>query len=202
MPRIEALLRPEREGRRHRPSRLRAIAVSLGPGSFTSLRIGVATAKALAHTWNVDAIGVPTAHAIADGLSDLPEGALVCAVTVARKGHLYAAFVERSPDGRWRDAIECRVYTIETLTEHLAAGDRIVLLCGEAAPEYAASLQERLGSRLRVARDDELRPRARHVAFVAARKLQRDGPDDLFSLKPIYAQPSQAEAARGIDLGL
>ncbi|MGD8237283.1 MAG: tRNA (adenosine(37)-N6)-threonylcarbamoyltransferase complex dimerization subunit type 1 TsaB [Armatimonadota bacterium] len=202
VPRIESLLHPERESDPGAPPGLSAIAVSLGPGSFTSLRIAVATVKALAHAWSVDVVGVPTAHAIADGFTDVPEGAAVCAVTVARKDHVYLAIAERAPQKRWRDAEPCKVYTIDDLTEYLATRDDVILLCGEAAPEHAASLQERLGSRLRVAPSDQLRPTARNVALVGAAELTHRGPDDLFSLTPIYAQPSQAEAARGIDLGL
>ena len=216
MPRIEALLRKLgtvtdfSPGRTPRDRRCfeksvtvpNSLAVSLGPGSFTSLRIGIATAKALAHAWEADIVGVPTAHAIADGLTEMPEGALVCAIAVARKGHLYVAFVERSAHGGWRDAEPCAVHATETLADALADVERPMVLCGEAATTHVAELRQRLGSRLRVARDDELLPTARHVAFVGAMELERRGADDLFSLKPIYAQPSQAEAARGIDLGL
>ncbi|MFQ5811322.1 MAG: tRNA (adenosine(37)-N6)-threonylcarbamoyltransferase complex dimerization subunit type 1 TsaB, partial [Armatimonadota bacterium] len=144
-PRIEGLLQPEREGDSGAPPGLSAIAVSLGPGSFTSLRIAVATVKALAHAWSTDVVGIPTAHAIADGLTNVPQDAVVCAVTVARKDHVYLAIAERAPDGRWRDAAPCKVFTIETLSEDLAGRDDLILRCGEAAPAHAASLQGRLG---------------------------------------------------------
>ncbi len=202
MPRIEALLGEKSGEQPVRPRDLRAIAVSLGPGSFTSLRIGVATAKALAHAWEVDLVGVPTAHAVADGLADLPGNGLACVISVARKGHVYVSLVQRSPDGTWCDALPCAVHTIPTLPKVLAARQEPIVLCGEAAPVYAPDLQEPPGSRLRMAPDAQLRPAARHVGFLGAVQLDRRGPDDLFSLKPIYAQPSQAEAARGIDLGL
>jgi tRNA threonylcarbamoyladenosine biosynthesis protein TsaB len=202
VPRIEALLRSDAEGASARPRDLQAIAVSLGPGSFTSLRIGVATAKALAHAWEVDLVGVPTAHAIANGLADVPDGAVVCALTVARRDHVYIALVERSSDGAWSDVQQYEVHTVEALPDVLAARKETIVLCGEAAEEHVERLQERMGSQLHLAPDTELRPTARHVGFVGMAELERRGPDDLFSLTPIYAQTSQAEAARGIDLGL
>lgn len=80
-----------------RPADLGAVACTTGPGSFTGLRIGLATAKGLAFALNIPAFGVPTLDALANNLGILEPGApaiaadLVCPVLDARKGQVYAA---------------------------------------------------------------------------------------------------------------
>ncbi|PYM04330.1 MAG: tRNA (adenosine(37)-N6)-threonylcarbamoyltransferase complex dimerization subunit type 1 TsaB, partial [Candidatus Rokuibacteriota bacterium] len=72
-----------------RPSDLEGLAVSIGPGSFTGLRIGVSTAKGLALALGLAVVPVPTLDALAAGL---PFAALpVCPILDARKGEVYAS---------------------------------------------------------------------------------------------------------------
>jgi tRNA threonylcarbamoyladenosine biosynthesis protein TsaB len=72
-----------------------AFAVSIGPGSFTSLRVGIATAKALAHTLRKPLTGVPTLDALALGLHGTP--GLICPVLTARAQEVYASFYVSAP---------------------------------------------------------------------------------------------------------
>ncbi|KKL06136.1 hypothetical protein LCGC14_2599040 [marine sediment metagenome] len=68
---------------------LNGIAVSLGPGSFTGLRIGIATAKGLAQGLNIPVVGIPTLDGLAFNLSCCQD--LICPILDARKGEVYCA---------------------------------------------------------------------------------------------------------------
>jgi tRNA threonylcarbamoyladenosine biosynthesis protein TsaB len=73
-------------------SGLERIAVGLGPGTFTGLRVGVATARGLAQSLGVDLVGVSSLRALAEpALHSEPEGARVLAVLDARRGEAFAA---------------------------------------------------------------------------------------------------------------
>ena len=86
-----------------RPADLGAVACTTGPGSFTGLRLGLATAKGLAFALRIPAFGVPTLDALADNLGILEPGAampaaeLVCPILDARKGQVYAAVYALPP---------------------------------------------------------------------------------------------------------
>ncbi len=150
---------------------LSAIAVSLGPGSFTSLRIGVVTAKALAHACRLAIVGVPTAEAIAAGTGPEP-GLNVVVVTRARADEVYAAVLRARGDGGFDELQPCRVMTAADAQELTAAIEPPASVCRDA-PAHA-----------------------RDVARLGLLKLRRHGPDDAFAIKPIYVRPSQAEAMR------
>ena len=85
MPLVDKLLQEsgvERE-------QLQSIAVAAGPGSFTGIRIGVATARALAQGLAIPAVGVPTLEALAEGVT--APGALICPLLDARRNQVYTA---------------------------------------------------------------------------------------------------------------
>ena len=71
---------------------LSAIAVSTGPGSFTGLRIGMATAKAIAYVLKIPVIGISTLSGLSWNL--FAEGALLCPMMDAQKGNVYSAMYE------------------------------------------------------------------------------------------------------------
>ncbi|MFQ6131527.1 MAG: tRNA (adenosine(37)-N6)-threonylcarbamoyltransferase complex dimerization subunit type 1 TsaB [Armatimonadota bacterium] len=181
---------------------LRALAVSLGPGSFTSLRIGVATAKCLAHARGLPIVGVPTHQVIARGAQPAA-GRLILVATRARANEVYATLLRARDDGGFEEVRPCEVLSPAEATQRAckaAAGKaQQALLCGDAAGMCAEAAPA--GAALTVA-DSDPTPKASDLARLAALRLQTEGPDDLFSLKPLYARPSQAEAKLEVDLGL
>ena len=108
-----------------------AVAVSLGPGSFTGLRIGLAAAKAMAYAWNVPLLGVPTLAALA---AQFPvPGARVVPLIDAQKGSAYMAAYEWGEAGlieRERAAI----YSSAEVLARCAATPGRVLPTGALAP--------------------------------------------------------------------
>jgi len=171
-----------------------AIAVTTGPGSFTGLRIGLATAKGLALAAGKPLIGIPTLDAVAHSL-DWRSG-LICPVMNARKGEVYASFYRETGNG------------LERLSEYVAvspdilagmalglmeeAGCRTVIMAGDGVKEYRERLQGSLGTSLLIPPEHWL-PRASSVGVLAARRWAGGQKDDVYSLVPNYVRPSEAE---------
>lgn len=167
---------------------LNGIAVSLGPGSWTGLRIGVATAKALVQGLNVPLVGVPTFDAVAR--SNIASRGHLVVVAPCRTGEVYAAVFNR--DGNKIQAE--RVVKTDDLIMRLR-GESTLTLCGEGAEEIVAALGERVTF---------ISHFASHVltgmTTIAHERLTQGNADDLFAVKPLYLAPSQAERVMGIQI--
>jgi tRNA threonylcarbamoyladenosine biosynthesis protein TsaB len=129
-PAIEAVLRVS--GRT--TADLTAIAVDVGPGLFTGLRVGLATGKALAAGLRLPAIGVTSLEVVAH--PHRRQGALVAAVVDARRREVFRA-VYRTDSGRLLEVAAPAVCTPDALASELAALDADVLAVGDGARRYA-----------------------------------------------------------------
>jgi tRNA threonylcarbamoyladenosine biosynthesis protein TsaB len=162
---------------------LGGIAVSLGPGSFTGIRIGVVTAKALAFAGGIPLAGVPTLAAVAAAEIAPPE-ALLCAVIPAREEELYAALYQRV-DGELITRAAPMVVSVDELAERLARYPGPIFLAGDA-PEAAARLTASLGARALTRR--ELPPLIAPWLASLARARLAEGGDDPATLAPLYVR--------------
>ena len=114
-------------------------ACSVGPGSFTGVRIGAATIKGLAFGKQKPVIGVSTLEALATNL--LPFEGLIVPVMNARRGQVYNAVFE-GRDGRLIRLTEDRALAVTELEAELAAMGRPFALCGDGAEMTAGLLRE------------------------------------------------------------
>lgn len=106
------------------------IAVSEGPGSFTGIRIGIATAKGLAFGKNKICIGVSTLEAMARTIADFCTDAIICPVMDARRNQLYNAVFEMR-GGKLLRLTEDRMIEAPVLAKELDAMDRPVYFIGD-----------------------------------------------------------------------
>ncbi|MCD6390256.1 MAG: tRNA (adenosine(37)-N6)-threonylcarbamoyltransferase complex dimerization subunit type 1 TsaB [Desulfobulbaceae bacterium] len=163
------------------------IAISLGPGSFTGLRIGLATAKGLAMATDLPLMGVSSLDGLA---AQLPHaGHLICSVLDARKKEVYAAFY-RVKGEKTKRISDYLAVTPQKLTEQITEP---VILLGDGAELYADFFREKLGEHVLFAPSQLILPKASAIGFLAINKWQSNNFLDTALVGPIYVRPSDAE---------
>lgn len=166
---------------------LNGLAVSIGPGSFTGLRIGISTVQGLALAGGKPCVGVSSLEVLAAACLPGPRGIL--ALMDARKGEVYAGHYRESAGCLERLAPE-RVLPIEAL---LHAVDSPHLFVGDGAQRYQVRIREILGDLASFAPPEQHFPRAGVLARLAQPRLegQRDSAPGL--LDPRYLRQPEAE---------
>ncbi|GEA14085.1 MAG: tRNA threonylcarbamoyladenosine biosynthesis protein TsaB [Moorella sp. (in: firmicutes)] len=168
---------------------LDGLAVALGPGSFTGLRIGLATVKGLAHAARKPVAGIPTLDGLAWNAWEVP--GLVCPVLYARRQEVYTALY------RWQEGELCRLTPYQAvdpclLVESLKSYTMPVYFLGDGVAPYREVWQQ-LGPRARFLPSTSALPRAAQIARLGRERLLAGQADNLFQLKPLYLRPSPAE---------
>lgn len=164
------------------------IAVDLGPGLFTGLRVGIATAKALAHALAVPMIGVASLDLLAFPVRYTPR--LIAAAIDARRGELFFAFYRQVPGGIQRIG-EYRVGTPEDLASELLASGEEVLLVGDGAHRYHEVFDGI--AKVELADRGVSHPAASSLVQLAHAQALREQFAPADSLEPIYLRRPDAE---------
>jgi tRNA threonylcarbamoyladenosine biosynthesis protein TsaB len=163
------------------------VAVDLGPGLFTGLRVGVATAKALAHALRVPMIGVPSLDLVAFPLRWSPR--LITAAIDARRGELFVAGYRQVPGGIQR-LDEFRVCSPDDLVTELMATREDVLLVGDGALRYADHFDDLSG--VEVADQGLAYPSAASLVQLAHPRALREEFVNTWELEPLYLRAPDA----------
>jgi len=164
------------------PGSLGGIAVGIGPGLFTGLRVGVATAKALAQAWRLPMVAVPSLDLVA--FAHRHTARTVCAVIDARRGELFAALYRHAPGGVQRLS-RYAVLRPDRLAAELEARREDVLLCGAAVTAYAASF-EHLDERVHLAGRTGSAPSAEALIELALPRFHREEYTVPLEVSPMY----------------
>lgn len=183
MPRVDATLSLAGT----RLAELDGIAVSLGPGSYTGIRIGVVTAKALAMASGLPLAGVPTLAALAaqaDSLSCVGDERLILALIPARADEYFAGLYQRA-DGQLQTRAAATVLSLDALAERLSRYPGHLLLAGDA-PAAAERLRATLGARALIPNAPP-GPLAWWIADLGRQRLAEGG-DDPATLAPLYVR--------------
>jgi len=164
------------------------VAVSEGPGSFTGLRIGAATAKGLAHALNIPIVGVSSLLALAYNVSEF-EG-LICPVIDALNENVYGMLIR---GGNFEVLIDAGVYSLEEITELVSNYSDKVLFVGEGVYSYKDKLQEMIRDKALFAKDKDNMARAASIGELAIQKIKKGEVISYFDFKPMYIRKSAAE---------
>ena len=169
-----------------------AVGVDIGPGKFTSLRVGLATAKGLALGLSVPIVGVSSLRVLARTI-DVSGSVARVALLNGYRGDLFAASYLLD-DGIDQELVAPLFGPPERILPRIveAAEGREIAICGEGVEEHLVAVRAALGAG--VAPQVELEgPSAKAIALEVDSQMRRHGPDDLASLEPRYLRPSDAK---------
>lgn len=169
---------------------LSGIAVSIGPGSFTGLRIGLSTVKGLAYATGLPVVGVPTLEALASSVAFAREP--VCPVLDARKQEVYAGLF-RCTRGIPLRVMEDTALAPEALCAKIR---RPTIFLGDGVAVYGELFRRLLGDRMLIAPPYSRGARPACVAELGRQRLLRGERDPIDTLVPRYLRPSEAELGR------
>lgn len=176
-------------------SDLSGVAVSLGPGSFTSLRVGISTAKGICYSLGIPLIGVSSLKALAMNLPFAPYN--ICPVMDARKGEVFTALF-RFTNGDLERITEDVVISPEGLVELIKDN---TIFVGDGALVYKDYLEDNLGSGIMFSPINTNFPRASNLALSEIGKFKEDRDnkylyDEIMNLAPHYLRKSEAEISK------
>lgn len=166
------------------PVDVELMAVTSGPGSFTSLRIGVTTAKAFAYAAGCRILGVDTLEVIAERLR--PDITRVRVVMDAQRQQVFAGTFARTSAGSWDWEAPLAIEDDDVWLAGLAAGDVV-------SGPVLKKLGPRLPSGVTAVEPELWSPTAAATGLVAWRHYQLGKRDDVFSLVPLYFRRTAAE---------
>ena len=176
------------------------IAVSEGPGSFTGIRIGVSSARALAQALGVETISVPTLKSF---LYNVPEyKGILCPIFDARRGQVYGGAYRWTAIGQYTEVVPGGAYELQELLELLEEerkpeteitffGDGIIPYKEQIMNWKDASLNNNIC--VLFAKDDVKLQKASSVARLALDIYRSGKSKRLYDLKPVYMRKAEAE---------
>jgi len=169
-----------------------AVAVSLGPGSFTGLRVALATAKGLCLAADKPLLGVSSLYGLAGQFpfSPLP----VCPVIDARKKEIYTALYRSLPGGDLEELLPPMAIRPESLPDLL---DGPTILTGDALAPYGPLFKKILGDQALLAPPEIFFARAATIGLAAWRLFRAGEFIDPAGAVPLYVRASDAELHLG-----
>ncbi len=159
---------------------LSGLAVALGPGSYTGLRIGLSVAKGLSFSLGTPVVGIPTLDIVAYAHfgQELP----ICAIIQAGRERICVAFYKKRVRG-WQQITDYHLTTPEEVASQVKGP---TLFCGEIDRSLSEALHTLVESEIVIATPAFSLRRAGYLAELGWQRLRRGESDDLTSLEPLY----------------
>lgn len=174
-------------------SEIDAIAVAAGPGSFTGLRIGSATAKGLGLTLNKPIIAVPTVDALAYNLFGTSK--IICPMMDARRNQVYTGLYQFE-EKEFQTVKQQVALSIEDIISEINQLGREVIFLGDGVPVYKDIIVEKTTVNYEIAPIHLNRQRAGAIGALGIIYFQRNELQTASQHEPVYLRLSQAERER------
>ncbi len=163
--------------------------VALGPGSFTGLRIGIATVKAFAHVYNKPIVGVSTLEGLA---FNVRASGVIVPMIDARKNRVYTG-IYKWENGYLNNIEEPTVMEIDKLLEYLKENYNNIIVNGNGIYVHREKIRDKLGDKVEFAPYIQNTCRAASIGELAVLKKEEGKVENFFSLVPEYLRQSQAQ---------
>ncbi|HZK10883.1 MAG TPA: tRNA (adenosine(37)-N6)-threonylcarbamoyltransferase complex dimerization subunit type 1 TsaB [Atribacterota bacterium] len=168
---------------------IHGVAVSIGPGSFTGLRIGLSVAKGLSYACSLPLLGIPTLEAMAFSLAGIPN--LICPILESNKDEIYDV-VFRGGESLHR-IMDYKCEDIHSLLARLSPLREKIIFLGDGIKRYRDNIKIKIGKDALFIDSQINLPMATNVAFLGLNKLIKKEEDDISKLSPFYLRKSEAE---------
>jgi len=165
-----------------------AFALAKGPGSFTSLRIGISVIKGLALANNKPVIAIPSLDALAHNICF--SNMLICPLIDARRDEVYTAFYKREEGHTLKKLTPDRAIVPEILLDEIR--EKVVFL-GDGTDLYKDLIIRKLKEKALFSPLHLKYPRASAIAQLAFKKLNVNEVSDIEVMTPLYVRPPEAE---------
>ena len=169
--------------------KINGIAVSIGPGSFTGLRIGLGVAKGLSYACSLPLLGIPTLDAMAFPLKEIPY--LICPILESKKDEIYDV-VFQGGDSLHR-VMDYKCEDIQSLLVRLSPLKEEIIFLGDGIKKYRDIIKEKIGKDALFIDSQINLSMATNVAFLGLNKLKKGEEDNISTLSPFYLRKSEAE---------
>lgn len=171
------------------PKDIDLFAAASGPGSFTGLRIGLATIKGLAHVADKPVLGISTLEALA---FNIPWGEVVIPIMDARRDRVFTGIYSWG-NGKLEDILKPTILEIDELLDFIDDNYEDVMFNGDGTNVFKERIVNRLGEKALFAPISLNMSRASSVGELALLKWKEGNRDNYFELVPDYLRESQAQ---------
>lgn len=181
LPNIESMLSDAKLA----SSDIDGVIVSLGPGSFTGLRIGATIAKSLAYVLKKPIVGIGTLDAMALGITPIESDALICPMIFARADEAYWSLFDFNANTQLSDY---NVSTLDHILDDLADRGRHIYFCGTGARRNWEAISARMGNLATLAPAWNDFARGAALIELGTKRLMAGQDDDAMNLAPLYVR--------------
>jgi len=167
------------------------VAVDIGPGSYTGLRVGLAIAKTMSYVLKAGIIGVSSLDVLVSNIQKNGDYKYICPVIDARWNQVYTAIYEKSVNG-YKRRTDYLAISPEDLVKLISRYKGEILLLGDGLRAYK-DVFTKLANRAEFAPERLWVPRAQNVAVLGYESYKQGKRDDPIKLLPLYLRPTEAE---------
>jgi tRNA threonylcarbamoyladenosine biosynthesis protein TsaB len=168
---------------------INGIAVSMGPGSFTGLRIGLCVAKGLCYARSLPLLGIPTLDAMAFPFKEIPY--LICPILESKKDEIYDVVFRGGVS--LHKVMDYKCEDIQSLLFRLSSLKEKIIFSGDGIKKYRDIIKEKIGKDALFIDSQLNLPVATSIAFLGLNKLKQGEKDNISTLSPFYLRKSEAE---------